>query len=190
MDLPSVDDICQAVERALRDRPALDHVTFSGNGEPTLHPEFPEMVEAVRRVKDHLAPAARLAILSNSSTLGDARVREALTPLDVRIMKLDVGNEAALSRFNRPMPGITLASIVDALAGLPAVTLQALFARGPGGNLGVGDVADWVDQVVRIRPVAVQVYTLARGYPARDIAPASPEDLQGIRATLSARGVP
>jgi wyosine [tRNA(Phe)-imidazoG37] synthetase (radical SAM superfamily) len=190
LGLPRIDEVGRAVAGALESlSPPPDFVTFSGNGEPTLHPAFPAMVEEVRSVRDRLAPTARLAILSNSSRLGNEDVRRALARLDARIMKLDAGNESTFQRFNRPAPGITLAPIVEALGALPEVTLQSLFADGPGGNLEEPDVSDWLDCVARIRPIAVQVYTLARGYPSSEIGPAPAEALDRVREKLSARGL-
>lgn len=188
---PPAGRILAEVEAALArlaEPPAF--LTFSGNGEPTLHPAFPALVDGVIGLRERLAPTARTAILSNSTRLGDPAVLAALRRLDARIMKLDAGTQAGLDTFNRPLEPLAVGDVVDGLCALGGVTIQALFAAGPGGNLGAAHIAAWTDQVVRIRPVAVQVYTLARGFPSRDIEPVAPEALEAVAHALRQRGVP
>ncbi len=189
--LPGVDEVLAQVEGALArlaEPPA--YLTFSGNGEPTLHPRFGAIVDGVRAVRDRLAPSARTAILSNSTRVGDPAVRAALARLDVRIMKLDAGDEATFRRFNRPRGGVTFAQVLEGLRALGGVTVQALFADGPDGNAGSDEVRAWLDAVVSVRPVAAQIYTLARGYPSDRIGPVGARLLGAIRDRLRAFGVP
>jgi len=188
--LPAPDEVLLAVESALA---ALDeppaYLTFSGNGEPTLHPRFGEIVDGVTAVRDRLAPAARTAVLSNSARVNEPSVRSALGRLDVRIMKLDAGTEATFRRFNRPIAGVTLAAVLEGLRALGGVTIQALFAQGPDGNAGTEEIRAWVDAVVSVKPIAVQIYTLARGYPSEGIGPVGPRLLEAIRDRLVDLGV-
>lgn len=185
-----VDDVLGGVAAELeRQGEPPAYLTFSGNGEPTLHPEFPALVEGVIGIRDRLAPGVRTAVFSNGSRAGDPRVRDALAKVDVRIMKLDVGNEETFRRFNQPVAGVTLAQVVAGLRTLEDVTLQSMFADGRAGNLDPGDVADWLDKVAVIAPLEVQVYTLARGYPSREIEPAAREKLDAIVALLHLRGI-
>jgi wyosine [tRNA(Phe)-imidazoG37] synthetase (radical SAM superfamily) len=165
-------------------------LTFSGNGEPTLHPRFTEVVDDIIALRDRMAPQARTAILSNSTRLADEGMRHALSRLDARIMKLDVGTEAGLRRFSQAAVSLSLESIVDGLARLADVTLQALFAGGPSGNLDAAEVAAWLEAVARIRPRAVQLYTLDREAPNAGLLRARPDQLHDIHARLSQRGIP
>lgn len=167
---------------ALQDPP--DHLTFSGHGEATLHPGFSTLVDGVRRLRDRFAPAARTAILSNSSRVVDPVVRAALARLDDRIMKLDAGSQACLQRFNQPAPGTSLETTIEGLRVLGSVTLQSLFAAGPAGNLGDHDVARWLDAVARVAPVGVQLYTLDRPAPSAAVAPAPRSALETIAARV------
>ncbi len=185
------DEVLAAVQRALErldDPPA--YLTFSGNGEPTLHPRFGEIVDGINALRDRLAPAARTAVLSNSTRVSDPRVRSALARLDVRIMKLDAGTEEAFRRFNRPLGRVSLREVLDGLRALGGVTIQTLFADGPDGNTDAEEIHAWVDAVVWARPIAVQLYTLARGYPSDRIGPVGPRLLAAIRDRLLALGVP
>jgi wyosine [tRNA(Phe)-imidazoG37] synthetase (radical SAM superfamily) len=188
--LPSAEDVAGAVEAALRELavpPA--YLTFSGNGEPTLHPDFPGIVEAVLRVRNRFAPEADIALLSNSSRTGEAQVRAAVLKIDRPIMKLDAGNEAMFRSFSRPAPGIDYGRLVSALSEIPGITLQALFAAGPSGNLGEAHIEDWIETVRRVRPREVQIYTISRPVPSRAIAPAPPEALAGIESRLRGVGI-
>jgi wyosine [tRNA(Phe)-imidazoG37] synthetase (radical SAM superfamily) len=183
------------VERALEallptlPRPPA-YLTFSGNGEPTLHPAFPEIVERVIAVRDRLAPSARTAILSNSGTAGREDIRRALRRLDIRIMKLDAGTEAGFSGFNRPLGGLTLEGIADGLAELGEVTVQSLWAGGASGNRSEGEVEAWITRLRRIRPWEVQVYSLARGWPEPGLEPLERRALESIGKNVRAAGIP
>lgn len=187
---PSVTQVLSEVEAELArlpDPPAF--LTFSGNGEPTLHPQFPALVEGAIALRDRLAGSTRTAILSNSTRVGDPVVQAALRRLDVRIMKLDAANQSTLDAFNQPLSPLAVEGLIAGLRALGEVTLQALFASGPAGNLGAQHVADWLAAVREIQPVEVQVYTLARGFPSRDIEPATPAALAAIAATLRESGI-
>jgi len=189
--LPSPDDVFAAVRSALEtlDEPPA-YLTFSGNGEPTLHPHFGEIVDGVTALRNRLAPAAKTAILSNSTRAGDPSVRSALGRLDVRIMKLDAGTEETFRRFNRPLEQVSLAEVLEGLRALGGVTIQALFADGSDGNTNAEEIHAWVDAVVWVKPIAVQLYTLARGYPSDRIGPVGTRLLAAIRDRLLALGVP
>jgi wyosine [tRNA(Phe)-imidazoG37] synthetase (radical SAM superfamily) len=187
---PAAESILVAVGKALLALPEPPaYLTFSGHGEATLHPELGELVEGVTVIRDRLARPARTAILSNSTRVGDSRVREALSRLDVRIMKLDAGTPAGLAAFNQPDRSVSFDAIVAGLAVLADVTLQSLFASGPRGNLGRDEVAAWLDAVRAIRPSAVQVYTLDRPTPSAGLQPAPRAALDEIAGQLAARGV-
>ncbi len=188
--LASPGEVLAAVEAALAglDEPPA-YLTFSGNGEPTLHPRFDEIAEGLLVLRDRLAPSARTAVLSNSTRVHDPRVRAALRRLDVRIMKLDAGTETTFRRFNRPSGEVSLGRVLDGLRDLGDVTVQTLFAAGPDGNASAEDVRAWVSAVLTVRPVAVQVYTLARGYPSERIGPVGSRFLAAVRDRLRDLGV-
>jgi len=192
--LPGPAEVERALSRALAELPAPPaYITFSGNGEPTLHPEFPEMVDRVVALKNRLGGGTRTAVLSNSARIMDPEVRAALSRLDHRIMKLDCGTEGMFRRYNRPGPGLGLEIVTEGLATLAReapVTVQSLFACGVDGNMGEAETAAWVERLVRIGPAAVQLYTLARGHPASELRPAAMADLRRLAEEAGRRGVP
>jgi wyosine [tRNA(Phe)-imidazoG37] synthetase (radical SAM superfamily) len=189
-DWPGADVVLGAVEAALArlsdDPPA--YLTFSGNGEPTLHPRFGAIVAGVKELRDCLAPRARTAVLSNSSRVGSPGVRAALAALDQRIMKLDAGTEEGFQRVSRPVDGLTLASVVEGLRALEDVTIQTLLVAGPDGNLEPREIEAWLKCIAAIRPVAVQLYTLDRGTPSDRIEAAGEEELRAVGERVKALG--
>ncbi len=189
-ELPAVDVVLAAVEAALSrlDRPP-EWLTFSGNGEPTLYPGFPEVVDGILELRDRVCPGTRTAVLSCSTEAARPEIRAALARLDARIMKLDVGSQALLDKYNRPAPGVTLDGIVAGLAGLEDVTLQALFAGGEDGNFTAANLKSWLNLVSRLRPREVQLYSLARSTAPADLRPLGRKELSAIAAMLDKEGI-
>jgi wyosine [tRNA(Phe)-imidazoG37] synthetase (radical SAM superfamily) len=192
--LPTPREVEAAVARALDSLPEPPaYLTFSGNGEPTLHPDFPEMVDRLVTLRNRLGGGMRTAVLSNSARVTEPNIRGALARLDVRIMKLDCGTEEAFRRYNRPALEVSLEGITEGLRSLAAaspVTIQALFAAGEDGNMASDNASAWVERLRRIRPAAVQLYSLDRGHPARDLRPASGSELERLADAARAAGVP
>ena len=165
-DLPRPEEISDALKRSLQDMirrgTKVDCITFSGNGEPTLHPELAEIIDRTRLFRDKYVPQAKLAILSNSSTVNKEEVRDALEMLDMRVMKLDAGSEELMRHLNKPAPPLYLGEIVDGLKKLKDVILQSLFVQGRLTNTDPNSVEHWVQMVKEVQPILVQVYTLDR----------------------------
>ena len=188
---PAPEKVVEALEAALGALPAPPrYITFSGNGEPTLYPEFARIVDLVNAARDGRAPDAGTAILSNSTTVVRPEIREALSKLDLRIMKLDAGTEETFESYSRPAPGISLEEITEGLAALDDVTIQSLFTKGPAGNFTGRNITEWIDRLKRIGPVMVQIYSLDRGVPSREIEKLGVEELGSIRDRLAAEGIP
>jgi wyosine [tRNA(Phe)-imidazoG37] synthetase (radical SAM superfamily) len=180
-DLPTPVAVEEALGRALADLdPPPEYITFSGNGEPTLHPDFEEIVDRVIAMRDRAGSRARVAILSNSTGLSDEGVLRGLARLDVRIMKLDAGTDEVLERINRPAVDITVEAIVEGLKSLNDVTLQSVFVEGGVTNTGEADVEAWLDQVESIAPRAMQIYSLENAPAMSTLTGVSPERLAEI----------
>lgn len=202
--IPRAEDVVRAVEAALAELPSPPaYITFSGHGEPSLHPDFPDIVEAVKETRNRLAPGAKTAILSNSSAVSEERTRKALARLDMRIMKLDCGTQTAFARYSRPAPGLTLEAVTSGLAGLARlapVTIQSLWSGGADGNLTASpkdgelgrhpEVSAWVDRLRRIKPAFVQVYSLDRDTPAKNLRKLGEDELGKIASLTQAAGIP
>lgn len=194
-DMPRPKEVSAALERYLqrvvRQRTNLDSITFSGNGEPTLHPDLAEIVEGVKTLRDQYVPQVKLAILSNSSTVGRKDVRDALEVLDLKVMKLDAGSEEIIRRLNGPTPPFYLGEIVTGLKRLRDVILQSLFVQGRIANADPDSVESWLEKVAEIQPNLVQVYTLDRVPAERRIWKVNLATLQWIAGQVRWRtGVP
>ena len=187
---PNTQHIMDVLERVLPIlSPQPTYITFSGNGESTLHPEFPNIVDRVKKIRDKYAPDARVAILSNSSTVMREYIRNALGRLDQPIMKLDCGNEEMFRRYNQPLEGVSFNEIIEGLKKIDSLTIQALFSDGSGGNYSPEHISDWIALIKDISPNDVQIYTLARSYPSSSLSPLTNEKLKVIKDQLIEHGV-
>ena len=187
-DLPHPKEVSNALQRSLqrmvRQGTKLDSITFSGNGEPTLHPDLAEIIAAARNLRDQYAPPVKLAILSNSSTVGRKEVCEALDMLDLRVMKLDAGSGELIRRLNAPAYPFYLGEIMAGLKRLKNLTLQSLFVQGRVTNSDPDSVHDWVDMIKVIQPELVQVYSLDRVPAERRLCKVSRASLEWIASLV------
>lgn len=179
-DLPSRLEVAAAVEEALKPGIEFDYITFSGNGEPTLHPDFPELVGDVIRLRDLYRPRARLGLLSNSTGLAHKSVREVIPRIDFPMFKLDVGTEATFKAVNRPARGITFAAIVDSLESLSDIIIQSVLIDGNPSNVTEDELDAYFDLLMRIKPREAHIYSIDRPVPKTDIELVSPERLEEI----------
>jgi wyosine [tRNA(Phe)-imidazoG37] synthetase (radical SAM superfamily) len=161
--LPNLQEVVLSLREAFSVHKDFEYITFSGNGEPTLHPDFPEIVDVVLAMRAHFWPHVKLAILSNSTTCGTPDIRKTLEKLDLPIMKLDVGNEQAFKRMNHGMPPVTLEGIVAGLKSLNKFVIQTMFVRGKIDNSSDWEVKSWIKRLEELKPLWVQIYTLDRG---------------------------
>lgn len=179
-DCPTQDDFGKALESALREDKEIDNITFSGNGEPTLHPQFEELVDIAKQLKEEYFPKAKLGVLSNSSTASMEKVRRALAKLDFRIMKLDAGDLKTFRKVNRPCQGVDYETIVNGLKSLEKVTLQTMFVDGTIRNTGEREVTEWMERVGEIQPMKAQIYSLHRPPAEPSLRQVSAERLREI----------
>ena len=186
-ELPTVEQVKAALEPALARAGELEAITLAGNGEPTLHPEFKEIAGATAELRDRLRPEVPVCILSNSSTLGMASVREGLNFIDRKVMKLDAGTQQVFSSINRPSAALQLETVVEHLAGMTGVEIQSLFLDGPLTNADDKSLACWLKLLERIAPEAVQVYTLDRIPAEHDLRPVGRERLEEIAGAARIR---
>jgi len=192
---PSVDQVLNAVEEALRTYPDVDYITFSGNGEPTLHPHFPTIASAVCHLRDELRPDVKLAILSNSTTVHLPHIRKALTVFDAPIMKLDAGDPTTLASINRPASAVELGHIVEGLKEIPSASLracpgliiQSVLIDGKVTNVKGEPFEAWLAALSEIRPARVQIYSTDRPVPEAGVERVPPSALQRIAREIERR---
>jgi wyosine [tRNA(Phe)-imidazoG37] synthetase (radical SAM superfamily) len=192
--LPTREEVHGALEAELvhlkRKGTPPDTITFSGNGEATLHPDFPAIAADVRDLRDAHAPKCRTAILSNATTVGHPAIRRALLLLDDPILKLDTARAGTFQALNGPAKGLGLDAIVGGLRAMEGkFVLQALFVRGSVDNSTDEEVADWVRLVSELHPRSVQVYTLDRGPADGRLRPVPAARLRAIASALRGAGL-
>ena len=172
-----------------------DALTFAGNGEPTLHPEFPGIILDTVDIRNTLAPDSRIVVLSNGSLAHRQGTREALERVDRNILKLDTGIEATFRRLNQPPPDITLDKIIGNLKLFDRnLILQTLFIRGSYAgklidNTTDQEIAALLDLYREIKPAEVQVYTIARDTPVNSLNRVPLPDLEAIALRIQELGI-
>ena len=155
---PSPDEVGHSLRRALqRSGTAPAWITLSGNGEPTMHPRFPVVVDRVLAARAELAPATRVGILSNGAGLAGTTLT-AMRRLDARMIKLDPGPAERVNGVR-----VDTSAVIDTCLALAPVVLQAMVVRGKDWD-GSDDaaLAQWLPLVVRANPAAVHLYSIAR----------------------------
>jgi wyosine [tRNA(Phe)-imidazoG37] synthetase (radical SAM superfamily) len=180
-----------------RDGLKPDVLTFAGNGEPTGHPHFPEIIDDTIRLRDQYCPQAHVSVLSNSTFTYKPAIRDALMKVDNNILKLDTVDPAYINKVDRPVnPAYDVKEIIDHLKSFHGhVIIQTMFMKGTMDGEDVDDtgeafVGPWLEAVREIAPKEVMIYTIDRETPDHDLQKASPEQLDAIRDRVIAMGIP
>lgn len=185
--LPKVSDVLSAVEKVLKKPHTIDTLTFSGNGEPTLHPQFPDIVGGVRRLRDDVRPEVKLAVLSNSSRVTDPSIVDALSLIDEPMMKLDAGDEGTYRKINQPVDSLLLDEIIMGLQNIKNLIIQSVLIEGEVVNSSGWAYEQWASTLSELHPHNVHIYSTERPTSKSDVSCLSPEKLQSIEEDLRTR---
>ena len=190
--LPSAAGVREALEAKLQQCAAqgtpIDSITFSGDGEPTLNPEFPEIIEITLSLRDRYYPAAKVSVLSNATRCGMPGVFEALCKVDNPILKLDAPTDREVALVNRPSGDYHVASVVRDLKRFRGqFVLQTMFLRGPSWESGQW-VEAWMDIVREVKPREVMVYTIDRETPMQGLRKYTAEEMRALVQPLLNEG--
>lgn len=172
-----------------------DSITFAGNGEPTIHPDFMGITEDTIVLRDRYFPKAKLTILSNASLIKRPRVKETLYKFDNRILKLDAGSEEMFNRINRPLGKSTFFNIIDELVSFEGnLIIQTLFFKGESDgqiidNTSKEEVDLWLGHLKKINPRFVMLYGLDRDTPAKNLVKLSKKEIDRIADQVRAIGI-
>lgn len=170
---PTLAEVEEALESKISTLAAdgipVDSITFSGNGEPTVNPDFPEIIDVVLRLRDRFYPSAKVSVLSNATMLDRNEVFEALRKVDNPILKIDAPNDALVTMINKPQGSYSLENVVARMAEFKGdFVLQTMFLRSPDFDLGQ-TVEDWRNIVRRLKPRETMVYTIDRETPDKTL---------------------
>ena len=194
--LPTRVEVREALEKKLKEGLALDVITFSGNGEPTLHPDFLGIIEDTCALRDQYCPNAKVSVLSNSTQLGRPDVVKALRLCDNRILKLDSGTDMMMRRIDLPVnEQLTVQTIMGWLQQFEGdFTLQTCFLRGEHDgqvidNTTPEELEAWYKAVEVLRPKQIMIYVIDRKTPEENLSKISREEMASIAAPLLAKGL-
>ena len=193
--LPTREEVKAALEAKLKEKYALDVITFSGNGEPTLHPDFLGIIEDTCALRDQYCPKAKVSVLSNSTQLGRPDVVKALRLCDNRILKLDAGTDTMMRRIDLPVnEQLTVQTIIDWLQAFEGdFTLQTCFLRGAHNgeiidNTTPEELKAWYQAVDILHPKQIMIYVIDRKTPEENLEKISREEMEIIATPLIAKG--
>ena len=197
--LPTREEIREALEIRLKDMlvngPFPDVLTFAGNGEPTAHPHFPEIIEDTLALRDKYFPKAKVSVLSNSTFIHRPAVFEALNKIDNNILKLDTVDSDYIHLIDRPAGKYSVSEIIDNLKAFKGnCIIQTMFMKGTYRGQDVNNTSDkyvlpWLEMIKEIAPRQVMIYTIDRETPDHDLQKDTHEELDRILSLLTEAGI-
>ena len=222
LPLPTREEVAAKLEEKLQQMSAEgqlpDVLTFAGNGEPTCHPHFAEIIDDVIRLRDQYCPKAKVSVLSNSTMIHRQAVHDALMRVDNNILKLDTVDPIYINKVDHPNGTYDVNLIIDRLKAFNGhVIIQTMFMRGEVrsqetgvrrqetgvrsqetgvrsqesvDNTGEEYVGPWLEAVKAIKPQQVMIYTIDRETPTQGLLKATHEQLDAIRDRVIAAGIP
>lgn len=185
-DLPSFDQVKTAIDEIdfhdleKRYKVKISHVIISGNGEPTLHPDFFDIVRYLLSFRDKNKPELKLACLTNGTTLASDKIRETLILLDECHVKLD----ANYKKVDLPQGDYHIDDLIGYLSQMKNLVIQSCFLKGRVSNLQPEVVQAWVEKIKKISPKRVDLYTLSRKTAASGLEPLTTDEMRTIQKML------
>lgn len=170
-----------------------DVITFAGNGEPTMHPEFDGIIDDTIALRNELSPKTKIAVLSNATLIGHDKVFNALKKVEQNILKLDSAFESTVLLINRPNGTYSTQKVVERLMEFKgSVTIQTMFVRGTFEGQKVDntvkeEIDAWLNLLAQIKPKEVMIYTIDRDTPAPDLEKVPAEELHAIAKVVNSQ---
>lgn len=180
--------VLAAVEKALRKPSSLDYLTFSGNGEPTLHPDFVSIIAEVRQIVARLRPGLKIALFSNGLHLDRAGMLDALKMIDSAFLKLDAGDEKTFTVINRTAAADSFHHQVNYYQNLATLKIQSMFLAGTFGNADGTAYQNWLSLINQLKPAYVQIYSLDRSQPDLSVMKVTTQRLAEIQQDVQQLG--
>jgi wyosine [tRNA(Phe)-imidazoG37] synthetase (radical SAM superfamily) len=185
----------QRLEELVNDDHLPDAITYAGNGEPTLHPEFAGIVDDTIALRDQFAPDAKVTVLSNSSMIQVPAVFQALQKLDNNILKLDAGSAYLFNMINNPVEPVEFTGLIENLKKFQGnLIIQSMFLRGNFkghvvDNTTNNEVSEWIRHLVEINPKLVMIYPIARATPVHNLEKIGLHELEEIAEKVRKAGL-
>lgn len=198
--LPSRAEVFDALDirlKSLKEKEIVpDHITFAGNGEPTIHPEFSGIVDDTILLRDRYFPETQITVLSNASLIHKPKVFEALNKVDNNVLKLDSAIDETFRLINQPAPTLKLTTIIENMKRFEGNQIvQTLFIRGKFDGKVVDNTTDrevnaWLDVIREIHPKSVMIYPIERETAAEGLVKVPASDLESIAVRVKKAGIP
>ena len=188
--------LATTLQKMVADGTPPDVITFAGNGEPTLHPDFEQIIDDTIALRDKYCPEAKVSVLSNATQIHRDDVRRALLRVDNNILKLDSAFDATVELINKPQGNYTVARTVELLKAFEGrLIVQTMFLRGEYLSHRVDNTTDeeveaWLKLVAEIKPKQVMVYSLDRDTPCQTLEKVEKDELRKIAERVEALGIP
>ncbi len=183
----SPEEVEEALSNFFANPIRIDYLTFSGNGEPTLHPEFDKIVKKVKNIRDKYAPSIPIALLSNSSNINNLSFKT-LEMVDIKIFKLDCGSEELFLKINRPIINISLKEIIKGLKRASQkfpITIQTIFISfGEENNYEKKALKEYLLKIKEIKPAFIQIYSADRPVAQNNVNLISDEKLKELEKVI------
>ncbi|MCQ2146536.1 MAG: radical SAM protein [Bacteroidales bacterium] len=192
--IPSAEDLRLALETKLKEcketGTPIDSITFSGDGEPTLNPQFPEIIDITLALRDEYYPNAVVSVLSNATRISRPGVFEALKKVDNPILKLDAPTDELVEKINKPAGDYRVEDVINDLKRFEGdFVLQTMFLVSDDFDSSEPrQLAAWMDIVRDIRPREVMVYTLDREAPKAGLKKFTVDQMKELVSPLIEEG--
>jgi wyosine [tRNA(Phe)-imidazoG37] synthetase (radical SAM superfamily) len=174
---------------------SIDTITFAGNGEPTMHPKFSEIVDDTIAIRDTMLPGVKVAVLSNASLIHKPAIREALKKTDMPILKFDSAIPETVQHMNCPGAGFSLEQHIGYLHDFgDNLIIQSLFLQGtyngrPVDNTTTRELEAWYRVIENLHPSLVMIYTIERDTPVDTLAKIPENTLKHIATNINKMGI-
>lgn len=197
--LPTRSEVYNALENKLKqmsqENTAPDVLTFAGNGEPTIHPYFAEIIDDTISLRNRYFPKAKVSVLSNATMITRSKIFDALKKVDNNILKLDTVDMDFISTVDRPNTTYKIEEIIDKMKAFNGnVIVQSMFLKGDINGKNIDNTGDryimpWLETIRKISPREVMIYTIDRETPHKGLIKATHEELDRIVAILQHAGI-
>ena len=192
--LPSAEKVRNALESKLQQCQAegvtIDSITFSGDGEPTINPEFPQIIDDTIRLRNQYYPNSKITVLSNATMVHKSEVFNALCKVDNPTMKIDAPTNELIEKINHPVPGYDIHRVVEALKQFNGnFILQTMFLKSKDFDSSSSEVLNgWMDIVRLLKPREVMVYTIDRPTPEEGLQKFTVDEMRALVQPLIDEG--
>ena len=198
--IPTKEIFEQALEKRLQELKGTadepDSITFSGNGEPTLNPDFVDIIDITIRLRDLYLPNAKISVLTNGTTLHKKEIFDAISKVDNNIIKIDGGTYETIKAINQPNVNFDLEKYINTLQEYKGnLIIQTCFLRGEHNGVKIDNTTEeevslWIEHIKKINPRKTMIYAIDRETPAPDLEKATHEELDRIGELVRQAGIP